>query len=571
MFSRLTGLLRAFGPRDDSPAARVYWIVVAASLLLGAGLRVWQFAIDPPTLWLDEAYWAVKAITKDLLDYQIRPVGFMQATKWLLALFGPSHWAFRSIPFLASMVALALMPYCARRLVRSPWAASLVLFLFAVSPVALEMSSEFKHYGCEIAVHVTLLAAWLRYRDLQTPRSLALVMLVAWVGFLFSITIIFAYPALFLLLAWDSWQKKSLRRGLAVFGVGLVCLTTVLALYFAVWRGISQPKAEKKWGTWYDVFYLQDGLRNAYSTRVDWTVGKYVDTAALPGVGRSVWKARGISETVTRELGTVDRLTWAALHFAGLAYLLRQRRRAELFVLWSPIGFVLLFNLIGRWPAGAFRTNAFLVSYTVLLAGIGLDWLREKLARVGPESEAREQPSVPVGRRSMLVLGALTVLLVLPFLVFRPMWFEKGLWAMPGAFDEALIALHSGATRGAPAPKARPAKAGAKGSQKTTVVLDNDSCKAWRYYVPYDRSLPEDVATTLRKRFTSSCHRRVVRLNRDFERVLKSSGEVWIILSDPRKYEPVSAAAQRQCARVDQTVIRNDTHRVIHCVGNRKP
>jgi len=76
------------------------------------------------------------------------------------------------------------------RLFRSQWVQLFSLLLLALNPVMLEMAVEFKHYGTEVGVYSILLAALLHHRETRSRASLALLLVLAWLGFFFSITII---------------------------------------------------------------------------------------------------------------------------------------------------------------------------------------------------------------------------------------------------------------------------------------------------------------------------------------------------------------------------------------------
>jgi hypothetical protein len=508
---------------------RGFRVALLLCTLLGLGLRVFDYAIRPNSLWQDEAYWAVKALKTAAIDAQIRPLGFMLVTQLMLRLFGAAEWVYRLLPFIGSLVSMALMPYVARRLFRSPWTQLLAVLLLAVNPVALEMAAEFKHYGTEIGVYVAVLAALLHYLERRTARALGVLLVSAWLSFLLSITVIFTYPALFAIVGWDAWQSKRWRRLIAAGGVALVCLGTITTIYFTTWRTIKTNKAENKWGTWYDVFYIPGGLKTQYDTRLGWTTAKYAELASVPGIGRQMWSSERIAEPKLERAKRVDLAVWAALHVLGLAWLARRKRFVELATLWSPLLLVVLFNLAGRWPAGAFRTNTFYVPFAILLASFGCEWLTLLPARL-----------------RYLVPGVVGLLL-LPSAYFRPAWFEKGLWAKPGEFREALELLPT-------APR--------KNQRK--LIMDFESCRPWDYYSVHNRATAE-LGRQLRKRYSKVCRRNAKEQDAEMRRQARERGGFTLLMTDPRKFESVQQQARKYCERVDTSWTSQRYHLVLRC------
>jgi uncharacterized membrane protein len=144
--------------------SKAFRLAVLSALLVGTWLRLRGYILDPPTLWLDEAAWAMRVLERPISRCSYRPVGFVVVTKWLVQALGATEPAWRALPFVASVGALWLMPFVASRLLRNQWLVVLTVILFAIHPVAIEMSVEFKQYGVEIGVFVVLLAAYLLHR-----------------------------------------------------------------------------------------------------------------------------------------------------------------------------------------------------------------------------------------------------------------------------------------------------------------------------------------------------------------------------------------------------------------------
>jgi hypothetical protein len=393
------------------------------------------------------------------------------------------------------------------------------------------MAVEFKHYGTEVGVYVAVLAVLLHYLEKRSLFSLLLVLGVAWLSFFLSLTVIFTYPVLFAFLAWDSFRTRRFRRLASVCAVAVLCLATIGTIYFTTWRGISAGKAEKKWGTWYDVFYLQNGRMTKYDSRAAWTAAKYFDLAGVAGVGREVWKSDRVSEPALTRLKQVDSVFWGALHVAGLALLARRRRYLELSLLWSPLLLVTAFNLAGRWPAGAVRTNTFFVPYAIFIACQAGEWL--------------EGAQEGVRRLSRPLFAGLCLL---PTLWFRPGLVEKGLFAKPGRFTDALLLLPQN-------PPKRPQK----------LLMDFASCRPWEYYSAYDEGLLAE-RPRIRRDYVGVCRRRHKDIMAEFNRLVRSQRRGFaVLMTDDRKFVAIEKAARESCKRADVRWVGNRTHLIVVC------
>jgi hypothetical protein len=465
------------------------------------------------------------------LTQPFRPPGFLLLTKALVTGLGPSEFTFRALPFVASLLGLLATPYVASQLFRSSLTRLVVVTIMATHPAALTLTVEFKQYGVEIGVLLVLLASYLRYQERPNKLSLGLLLGLAWAAFFFSIIIIFVYPALFAVLAWDTLKAKRLRTFALVASSALLCVATIVTIYLTTWRHLDQGRAEKKWGDKYDVFYVP----NADESRAVWTLKKYADVATLPNFGRERWTSSKLSDEALVRLADIDRIFWFGLHGVGIYWLIRQRRLRELLWLWSPLWIMTLFSLFGRWPAGAFRTNAGILPFTLLLAAFGLDAataLRSQIARV------------------LLPLGC--VLALAPPLLMRPDWFRKGCFARAAQFDEVFDALLS-----------RPAK-----PEPTLVVMDNASCRPWKYYSEYDSPSKKTTAPQVRRRFKKVCVGN--RMPRTIATLANDGREFWVVLSGRRLDSQIDRSTGRYCSKVEHLEVGEGLHRLWRCEPKKK-
>ena len=105
-------------PSDES-APRA-WLVPVALGVLGAALRLWQYATGA-SLWADEANMALNIVDRPLgrllgpLDYrQMAPPGWLLLQKAAVTLLGDGEHALRLIPLLGSLADAAALPGTSR-------------------------------------------------------------------------------------------------------------------------------------------------------------------------------------------------------------------------------------------------------------------------------------------------------------------------------------------------------------------------------------------------------------------------------------------------------------------------
>ncbi|MCP9485245.1 MAG: glycosyltransferase family 39 protein [Gaiellaceae bacterium MAG52_C11] len=347
------GVLDRFGRFVDCVArwvvlhsSRILWAVVA----VGALLRLARY-LDNRSLWLDEAFLAINLKEKSFSELlgqleflQSAPAGFLLAEKAAVTLFGDSEYALRLLPLAASLVALALFAYVARRLL-SPPVALLAVALFAVNPRLLYFSSEVKPYGTDVAVALLLLALAVRAHetDGRSYRRLVPLALVAPAAVWFSFPAILVLGAIAVSLAIEPLRSRERRQ------VGLV------AALAATWLA--------SFGALYAVA----------STNVSRTAGALLENGGSQGANRaadvvqeawSIFVDPGGFEDGTNGLA-------ALVLIVALLALVQQRQLERLALLGLPLGIAALAALLDRYPLGG-RFSLFLVPVIVLLVGRGV-------------------------------------------------------------------------------------------------------------------------------------------------------------------------------------------------------
>jgi DNA polymerase-3 subunit delta len=197
-------------------------------------------------LWEDEAEWAIKLLDDDV--GLIRPVGYMWLTGRIVAVVH-NEVTVRSLSYIAGMAQLPLAYLALRRILAQPWIAVLGLLLLAIHPVAVAMTKEFKPYALESTLHVLLVLLALEYQRRAQGWRLAASLVAATVGSLFAWTIIFLYPAVFLIVVERAWRAKERRHLAFTVGAGALTLTVLLAIYLK--RISNREPRSSFWGNKY--------------------------------------------------------------------------------------------------------------------------------------------------------------------------------------------------------------------------------------------------------------------------------------------------------------------------------
>ena len=350
----MTNPLAPLEASSQGPAtSRTLWAAAAVVVVFGVVLRLMGFF--DLQLWLDEASWC-----KRLVDGHygwIRPVGYMWITRQLV-LFHNTEPMLRSLSYVAGIAQLPLLYLLVRRVVAVPAIAVGATFALAIHPIAVAMTKEFKPYALESCLHVLLLLLAFGYATTQRRGLLAATLGLAIVGPLFAWTLVFAYPGVFSVIGLAVLFKR--RRDVGVVVVGIVLIFAVLIAIFVA-RVSKEKRDTDFWGQKYDVFYIADG---GLFDRVAWAAKKSFDIATFPADLHWPWPGREALAVVV-----------ALFVGVGCTAIVVRRQWTIVALFLSPWLVTLAFNQLGQWPYGLFRTNVFLLSYTIALAALGVDAL----------------------------------------------------------------------------------------------------------------------------------------------------------------------------------------------------
>jgi hypothetical protein len=495
------------GNSDAPLAERLLRLFTFSLIVLGLYLRCRGVLIGPTlALWNDESQWLVFLKTQPLTDLLIRPVAFMGLTKLLVALFPPTEFVVRFVPWLGGLIAVLLAPALARRLCETNLARMLVVAVIALHPTAIDLGRDFKPYSLGLTLHMGVLILACNYVTRGRSRDLWSALLVAMLGVLFATDIVFVYPGLFLTLAAVAWKQSQRRHLLAIAGSAMGTVGILLGLYFMIWRKLDQQGERGFWGERYDVFHIGQPEQGSYLV---WLGRKFGDVLAMPGMRREHWETVAQQETSLSLNALVDRGLWIGLAILGIVVLLRRRRLHELLLLLATLLVLVLFNAAGRWPFGAFRTNLFLLAYVTPLAAIAFDLRRGQSRWLAP---------VPA-----------LALVVVPFFVFNKHFHtQKASFSAVSYFPEIIDHLLERQGRD-------------YAGRQELLLMDTRSCADWRYYVRYHPRLSPRLSELEDKRFLIKCGKSTRKLMRRAASVIGSGQRIWGVATGESQSEELDA------------------------------
>jgi hypothetical protein len=474
----------------SSHAERFISLLMVASILLGLAFRARGFLFDASAFWLDECVWAMNLTTRPLAQNMIRPPGFILVSKALAVLLSPTETVLRTLPWLAGIAATVASPLLARRLYSSPSSRLLFVAVIALNPAAIDFSKEFKPYSIGLLLHFSLILLALRYIESLRGKDLGLLLGTTVVGCLFTQDLVFAFPGLFAVLGWETFRRKKSHFLWVAVGAGLLVLL-LLSQYFFLWRHLPKDGSEY-WGNKYNVFYTGRGARS-YLT---WALERYRDMTGLPGIRRDFWQEGGITFEQRQQLRTADRVLWLALHLMGIMVMVWRRRWREALLIGLPLLVLWVFNALGFWPFGIFRTNVFTLVYTTAIAAMAFD--------VPSEQRFRWLAAVPA-----------LVIVFVPIVAFEGVWHAR---KQAFTYDSKIPQLLE-----------RLAKIG-EGKPRSPLILDRRSCDPWRFYTQFHPKVSAQFKEALTEGYEAHCLKNDATIPDELLRYATTRQAVWIVL-----------------------------------------
>ena len=196
-------------------------LLVGLLVLVGAGLRLWQYFADA-SLWIDEIAVAEnvvrtplsRLVTEPLALDQVAPPGFLAALKLSTVAFGSTDLALRLPSLLCGLASLFLFAALSRR-TREGWTSVFAVALFALSPSLISHSAEAKPYSTDVCagLAITLLALGLKNESPPTRTRLLLAGLVGAAAVWFSLGAVLAIAGVGVALLLTALGERKVRPG----------------------------------------------------------------------------------------------------------------------------------------------------------------------------------------------------------------------------------------------------------------------------------------------------------------------------------------------------------------------
>jgi hypothetical protein len=511
---------------DPGRGSHLYVATASVLLLMGVVLRVLGY-FDRIEFWGDETGWALRIALGG--PSTIRPVGYAWVSKWLIDLRNTEP-VVRSLSFVSGILSLPVFLGMCRQAGLSRPVTLFGLFILAAHPAAVDLTKEFKPYALELFLHLLLL--WLAFVVLRLEKTGTLVALclAAAIAPLFSWSIVVIYPGLFLTIAACALHGRRLSALLVALGGAMATLGILLAIYLVRLRGGDLSAAY--WGAKYNVFYLRSGLGG----HLRWLLGKTYDVASFPAKLKSFW--------LDRSAGEAFEFLVVASCVVGVITVLAGRRWRQVGLWLSPWVVTIALNLGGWWPYGTFRTNLFLLVYSLALALVGLDALHRWLSERLPKSR-------PWGK---LIVPALAGLCVLAFFPFDLDYFAsgKGSGMAGNCHARRAIEVIYEAERDQPPPPAR-----------RPIVLDSQARGVYAYYRNNHVETRRRYRDFLRERYWRCCAGKTLEEAIDYA----AESGFWLLACNARSAVPARQYALRRCLAVDHLQVFPHGGVLLRCRG----
>lgn len=349
---------------DEKTGVGLFFICsIFLTIITGVIFRSQGFFDGNISLWLDEASWAFRFSDLPLLKNAAkRPIGFIVATKFLTTIAN-NEITLRLIPYSASILSIPLMYFIAREIFKSKLIVFLAVFIVAFNPILINFAKEFKPYSFELFLHMLLLYLSLRYIKFKTVPLFCSLLCISAATLFFSYNIVFLYPSLFLLALLETYKEQKYQRFFFLLLSALLLLGILLyAYYYLLWPFQGVPAAKLYWGKKYDVFFLS----SSFLDHVQWIFKKYLSLVESSGTAFIFWDLNFNGYIL------IKAALWA-FHCMGLTMFIVRRKGEYLLLFVLPIIIILVCNIMGLWPFGAFRVNVFMFCYFIIISLYGMD------------------------------------------------------------------------------------------------------------------------------------------------------------------------------------------------------
>jgi len=315
------------------------------------------------SLWLDEAALALNLcgrsfseLLKPLANDQAAPIGFLLTEHASVLAFGPTEFALRLFPFLASLAALALVYRLCQKNVNH-LAGLIGLALLGVMPAILYYAGEVKQYELDIAIALGLLV--LGAEILRTGLTVGKGIGLALAG---SLAIWFSHPSVFVLagvgttLFCHEVVERRYRQAAFLLPVIACWLLNFGFEYFYFLKPLQSNR-------YLDEYWQGAFLR--FPPRSPWDLRVYFAVAF--GLFEALLQNGQYDVDLSLRMGVFLASAW----LIGVVTLYHQGQRRLLWLLLSPLCFVLLASLLHKYPLKS-RLALFTAASTLPTIAVGL-------------------------------------------------------------------------------------------------------------------------------------------------------------------------------------------------------
>lgn len=361
----------------------MHLLFLVAILILGAGLRFWNLDVKP--LWMDEVITALFSLGRSYNDVPVEqilnpaaidqlfklhpttcaniaqtiavqsvhpPLFFCWLHQWMQLVPGNWVWQLRSLPALVGVIAIAAV-YFLNRVAFSKTSGLIAATVMAVSPFAVYLSQEARHYTIPMLLIVMALLGLVRIQqDLQQEK----INVSVWIGWIvvnivgFYVHYFFALAIVaqvLTLIALQVRRQRSMQFSersnwiaitLSTLGIGLLCLPWLPTFISHMtrpetdWLEVSQPG----WLSFVAPLYqlLAGWLVMVISLPVEfqpWWIAIPAGMLMLVFGGWLAWQVvKGLRrlwddpKTHWETLTLMSFLMWVLLEFLAIVYILRK-------------------------------------------------------------------------------------------------------------------------------------------------------------------------------------------------------------------------------------------------------
>jgi hypothetical protein len=353
-------------------------IVIWTFLALAVVLRLRAFA-EGRALWLDESALAVNFIERSLVDIltlplennQSAPPGFLATTFLVIKLFGLSEFSIRLVPLISSLGAVFLFYSISIRSLSSRIAIGATTALFAISPVLVYYSTEFKQYSVDVLA--TLFFIWLLTGGFKTQNRISRFFTWFMIAWLVASSLI-ALPLFGLYLL------------LELFSLGPISKTNFVAF-------LQKFRTEISVGVIFGIFH---GLHIVLNSKVEsmtkfWVAAGGLPARNTPSFSLSNWlyerSVNLLSDPFISQQASFPRIPdspkiWVPVIFLISVSIFFYARNPVVVYSLAAMAMTPILAFAYVYPIGG-RLTLFTVPLVILLLGFGLQLLEYRYRKIG--------------------------------------------------------------------------------------------------------------------------------------------------------------------------------------------